>query len=104
MMYRAWMIPGIYCVFGQRQLLQEVLIDMFAYAEDCEEDVDAKVSTTALLEEYSERREEYGEDDLADVATLKGQSRFTMENALGMRAYLAVKAIVMVLAGDLMGI
>ena len=38
-------------------------------AEDCEEDVDTEIGTAASLEEDSERREEYGEDDLADVAS-----------------------------------
>jgi hypothetical protein len=39
-----------------------------AYTEDREENVDAEVGAAALLEEYTEGREDHGEDDLADVA------------------------------------
>lgn len=39
-----------------------------AYTEDGEENVDEKISTTSTLEEDSERREDDGNDDLADVA------------------------------------
>ena len=39
-----------------------------AYTKDGEEDVDEEISTASALEEDSERREEDGNDDLADVA------------------------------------
>lgn len=40
----------------------------FAYAEDGEDDVDEQITTAAALEEDAERREDHGEDDLANVA------------------------------------
>jgi len=40
-----------------------------------QEDVDTKVSTTSSLEENTERGEENGEDDLADVRTGKSHCK-----------------------------
>jgi len=37
--------------------------------QNCEEDVDAEIAAAALLEEDTKRREEDGEEDLADVAS-----------------------------------
>lgn len=48
--------------------LQEGRAEGVAYSEDREENVDAEIGATTLLEEYSERREDHSEDDLADVA------------------------------------
>jgi len=42
----------------------------FAYTKDGEENVDAEVTTASPLEEDAERREDHGENDLADVAGL----------------------------------
>lgn len=39
-------------------------------SEDREEDVDEEISAAAALKADSERREEDGEDDLADVAVI----------------------------------
>lgn len=39
-----------------------------AYTQDGEEDVDEEIGTASTLEENSERREDDGNDDLADVA------------------------------------
>jgi len=36
--------------------------------KDGEQDIDEKVSAAATLKEHSERREDDGKDDLADVA------------------------------------
>jgi hypothetical protein len=36
--------------------------------EDGKQDVDQKVTTASTLEEYTQRRQEDSEDDLADVA------------------------------------
>jgi hypothetical protein len=72
--------------------------------EDREEDVNAEVGAAALLEEYTEGREDHGEDDLADVA-VKG-ARVSRRPAVrrGMSeggSYLAVKAIVIVVMSRL---
>jgi len=42
-------------------------------AEDGQQDVDQKVTTAAALEEDTQRWEDDGEDDLADIAV--GQAR-----------------------------
>lgn len=36
--------------------------------EDGEQNVDQEITTASALEEYTQRRQEDGEDDLADVA------------------------------------
>lgn len=72
------------------------------YAEDGQEDVDQQVRAASALEEDAERREEDGEDDLADVARgERSVSDGLRERALGwtLGAYLAVKAMISVLFG-----
>lgn len=39
----------------------------------CQEDVDEEVGIATALEENTKRREEDGEDDLADVATVRAK-------------------------------
>jgi len=63
-----------YCLlsFAHRLILEndvESVDDTGNVTEDGEENVDEKISTTSTLEEDSERREDDGNDDLADVAS-----------------------------------
>jgi hypothetical protein len=50
----------------------EGVYDSGDITEDCQEDVDAKVGSTAALEEDSEGWEDDGNDNLADVASGEG--------------------------------
>ena len=43
--------------------------DTWDVTEDSEEDVDEEVAATPALEEYTERWQDDGDDDFADVAT-----------------------------------
>lgn len=63
---------------------------MATYTEDCEEDVDAEISAASPLKEDSKRREDDGEDDLADVAA---RCQCACRDLMLGGTYLAVKAI-----------
>lgn len=80
---------------GRRELSE-------TYAEDGQEDVDQQIRAASALEEDAERGEEDGEDDLADVAReARRVSDGLRARALGLTlgAYLAVKAMMLVLFG-----
>lgn len=70
-------MPGRYCGgWSARLLLRKMAIKierkwlggMVTYAEDGQQDVEQQLGAAADLEEDAERREDDGEDDLADVA------------------------------------
>jgi len=43
-----------------------------ALTEDGQQDIDEQVGVTAALEEHTQRRDEDGQDDLANIATKDG--------------------------------
>lgn len=44
------------------------LLGWLGLTQNCEQDVDQEISTTASLEEDTQRRQDDGKDELADVA------------------------------------
>lgn len=70
-------MPGMYCALGGKSGGQQEGTSFLSlekepkastYAKNGQEDVDQQVPCAAALEEDAERREDHGEDDLADVA------------------------------------
>ena len=52
-------------------------------AQNGEENVDAEIAAAAPLEEDTQRREDHGEDDLADVASGEGHGRGIVMRLIG---------------------
>lgn len=61
-----------------------------ARTQNCENDVDPKLARAANLKEHTQRRQNNGKDDLANVAGVKGQSHISFCHSFSRWYLLAV--------------